>query len=71
MSAHKSDGADDDLTRVTARIPRSLHDALARRRDETGKSQNDLLVEAIARFLDVPVPMIAKGIPGPKPRRGS
>lgn len=69
MSADKSDNAGDELMRVTVRVPKALHDALAQRRHETGKSQNDLLIEAIARFLEVPVPSIAKGIPGPKPRR--
>lgn len=69
MSAAKSEGVESELMRVTIRIPKCLHDRLTRRRDETGKSQNDLVLEAIAKFLDVPVPTIAKGIPGPKPRQ--
>jgi hypothetical protein len=56
-----------DLRRVTIRMPADLHAALLRRREETGQPLNDLLVEAAARLVGMPVPQIQKGIPGPKP----
>jgi hypothetical protein len=52
-------------------MPPDLHAALLRRREESGESVNDLLVEATARLLGLPVPEIQKGIPGRKPRRGA
>jgi hypothetical protein len=55
------------LKRVTIRVPQDIHDALMRRREETGQSLNDLLVEAAAKFVGMPVPKIPKGIPGRKP----
>jgi hypothetical protein len=59
------------IRRVTIRLPSDLHEELLHRRDETGESLNDMLVEATARLLGLPVPEIQKGIPGRKPRRGS
>ena len=44
--------------------------ALMQRREETGQSLNDLLVEAAAQFVGMGVPAIKKGIPGRKPARG-
>jgi hypothetical protein len=51
-------------------MPHDLHAALLRQREETGQSLNDLLVEATAKLVGMPVPNIQKGIPGRKPRRG-
>lgn len=59
-----------EFKRVTIRIPPALHDALWKRREETGQSLNDLLIEAAAKLVGMPVPQIEKGIPGPKPKRG-
>jgi hypothetical protein len=56
--------------RVTIRVPQDLHAALLRKREETGQSLNDLLIEAAAGLVGMPVPQIQKGIPGPKPGRG-
>jgi hypothetical protein len=58
------------ISRVTIRMPADLHSALLLRREETGHSLNDLLIEAAARLLGLPVPEIPKGLPGPKPRKG-
>jgi hypothetical protein len=58
-----------DLKRVTIRMPYDLHAALIRRREETGRSLNDLMVEATARLVGVSVPQLAKGVPGPRPKR--
>jgi hypothetical protein len=57
------------IRRVTVRMPADIHAALLRRREETGQSLNDLLIEASARFVGLPVPAIPKGVPGPKPER--
>jgi hypothetical protein len=48
-------------------MPTSLHEALLHRRKERRKSLNDLLIEAVAKLLRIPVPQIQKGIPGRKP----
>jgi hypothetical protein len=58
------------ITRVTIRMPADLHEALLRRREESGQSLNDLLIGAAAKLLGMPVPEIPKGIPGRKPRKG-
>jgi predicted HicB family RNase H-like nuclease len=57
-----------ETKRVTIRVPSVLHDALWRRREETGQSLNDLLIEAAAKLVGMPVPEVPKGIPGPKPK---
>jgi hypothetical protein len=57
----------EELKRVTIRMPHDLHGALLRRREETGQSLNDLLIEAAARLVGVPVPPMPKGIPGRRP----
>ena len=60
--------SEEGVKRVTIRIPLALHDALWDRREQTGQSLNDLLIEAAAKLVGMPVPQIEKGIPGPKPR---
>lgn len=55
---------------MTIRMPADLHSALLQRREESGHSLNDLLIEAAAKLLGLPVPEIPKGLPGPKPRKG-
>jgi hypothetical protein len=57
----------EELKRVTIRMPHDLHVALLRRREETGRSLNDLLIEAAAHLVGVPVPPMPKGIPGRRP----
>jgi hypothetical protein len=66
----KEEPPQSGMRRVTIRMPHGLHDALLRRRDETRQSLNDMLIEAAAMFLGLPVPQVRKGIPGRKPRRG-
>jgi len=56
------------ITRVTIRMPVDLHAALLQRREASGQSLNDLLIEAAAKLVGVPVPEIPKRIPGPKPK---
>ena len=58
------------MTRVTIRMPSSLHEALLQRREQTAQSLNDLLIEAAAQLLGLPVPHFPKRIPGRKPTRG-
>ena len=52
------------------RIPGDMHAALLRKREETGKSLNDLLIEGVALLLGMSV-KIQKGIPGRKPGQGN
>ncbi len=59
----------DNLRRVTIRIPTDLYDALWRKREQTGKSLNDLLIAAIANLVGTAAPQVKKGVPGPKPKR--
>ena len=54
-------------SQVADRMPHDLHGALLRRQEETGQSLNDLLIEAAARLVGVPVPPMPKGIPGRRP----
>ena len=56
----------EELKRVTIRMTNDLH-GRSRRREETGQSLNDLLIEAAARLVGVPVPPLPKGIPGRRP----
>lgn len=67
MAKEKEPRAEGEVTRVTIRMPAELHAALLKRREGTGHSLNDLLVEAAARLLGVPVPEMPKGIPGRRP----
>lgn len=67
--AGKKDAQQSAIRRVTIRMPHDIHAALLRRREETGQSLNDLLVEAAATLVGMPVPKIQKGIPGRKPGR--
>jgi hypothetical protein len=68
--ARKKETPQIGMRRVTIRMPHELHAALLRRREETGQSLNDLVVEATAKLVGKPVPQIQKGIPGRKPGRG-
>jgi hypothetical protein len=68
--AKKKEAPQRGVKRVTVRMPHDLHAALLRRRKEAGHSLNDLLVEATAKLLGLPVPEIPKGIPGRKPGHG-
>ena len=70
MARRKESEPKGVITRVTIRMPAHLHSALRQRRVETGHSLNDLLIEAAAKLLGIPVPEIPKGIPGRKPRKG-
>jgi hypothetical protein len=67
VAKRKRQEAEGGITRVTIRMPTALHATLLARREETGQSLNDLLIEAAAHLLGVPVPAMTKGIPGPKP----
>jgi hypothetical protein len=69
--ARKREPPQSGVRRVTIRMPPDLHAALLRRREESGESLNDMLVEATARLLGLPIPAIQKGIPGRKPGRGA
>lgn len=68
----KGEGAAEQvrLVRVTLRLPASLHDQLSNKRGVSGPSVNDLIVEAVAKYLGVPVPEVSKRLPGRKPRSG-
>jgi hypothetical protein len=70
VARKKKEVPQSGVRRVTIRMPRNLHAALLRRREESGHSLNDLLVEATAKLVGMPVPEIQKGIPGRKPGRG-
>jgi hypothetical protein len=69
MGKKKGAPAKTGPVQASIRIPRELHDALCKRREQTGKSLNDLLIEAAANFVGIPVPALPKGIPGRKPRK--
>lgn len=69
MVKKKDKNPESGITRVTIRMPSDLHSVLLQRREETGNSLNDLLIEATAKFLGIPVPEMPKGIPGRKPRK--
>lgn len=62
-------GNQQEVVRVTIRVPAALHRALWDKRQQTGQSLNDILIEAAATLLGIPVPTLQKGIPGPKPRK--
>jgi predicted DNA-binding protein len=42
----------ENIVRLTVRLPRDLYDRLRRRAEETGKSLNQTIVEAIQMGLD-------------------
>lgn len=67
MARRKEREPEGRITRVTIRMPADLHAALLQQREQSGQSLNDLLIEAAAKLLGIPVPAIPKGIPGRKP----
>jgi hypothetical protein len=69
VARRKKQETEGGITRVTIRMPADLHSALLQRREESGHSLNDLLIEAAAKLLGLPVPEIQKGVPGPKPQK--
>jgi hypothetical protein len=69
VARRKGQEPERGITRVTIRMPSDLHSALLQRREETGHSLNDLLIEASAKLLGLPVLTLPKGVPGPKPGR--
>jgi hypothetical protein len=69
--AGKRDEPDRAIRRATIRMPTDLPAALMQRREETGQSLNDLLVEAAAQYVGIGALPIKKGIPGRKPARGA
>jgi hypothetical protein len=70
VASKKQQEPEAALKRVTIRMPADLHSALLQRREETGHSLNDLLIEAAAKLLGLPVPELPKAIPGRKPQKG-
>ena len=66
MAKQKTVQPDSEVARIVVRLPKVLHEALWQRRLETGQSLNDLLIEAAAKFVEIPVPRLVKGVPGPK-----
>lgn len=69
MARKKGVSTVSGIRRVSIRMPTPIHEALLQRREETGQSLNDLVIEAAAKLLGVPVPAVPKGIPGPKPKK--
>ena len=41
----------EEMRRVTIRLPMALHEALLTHREQSGKSLNDILIEAIAKLV--------------------
>lgn len=63
-SAGPGDYADDELLRLTIRLPQGLKSAVEQAATATGASINSWIVSALARMIDTP-----SGRPGPTPGR--
>ena len=70
MAKDRISNRQQEVKQIAVRLPKVLHDALWQRRLETGQSLNDLLIEAAAKFVGIPVPPLVKGVPGPKRKQG-